>query len=107
MIYPKNSVLITGQARPIKEDVINNVFQTLSLGLVIDRDTDIIIDANITAVMDVTRNFIRDILIGKNFVTEFEDINNEIRDRFHGLIQKPLIVSLKDARNRYRMILLK
>ena len=107
MNYPKNTILITGQAKPIKEDVINTVFQTLSLGLVIDRDTNIIIDANVTAVMDVTRNFIIDILIGKNFITEFEDINNEIRERFFGLIQKPLIVSLKDAHNRYRMILLK
>jgi len=104
MIYAKNMIFITGQARPIKEDVINNVYQVLSLGLVIDKETNIIVDVDCTTVMDLTKNFIREILIGRNFIMDINDIEHEIRERFFGLIQKPLIVSLKDANNRYRMI---
>lgn len=104
MIYAKNMIFITGQARPIKDDVINNVYQVLSFGLVIDRNTDIIVDVDCTTVMDLTKNFIRDLLVGRNFVAEINDIEHDIRERFFGLIQKPLIVSLKDANNRYRMI---
>lgn len=104
MIYSKNMIFITGQARPIKDDVINNVYQVLSFGLVIDRNTDIIVDVDCTTVMDLTKNFIREILVGRNFVTDINYIELEIKERFFGLIQKPLIVSLKDANNRYRMI---
>ena len=104
MKYPKNTIFVTGTARPIKEDVINNVYQVLSLSLVIDKNTNIILDADATTILDITRNFLKEILIGKDFI---EDIEQELRDRFFALIQKPLIASLKDAHNKYRMIIAK
>jgi len=104
MKLSKNMIFITGQARPLKDDVINNVYQVLSLSLIIDRETNIIVDADCTTVMSLTSNFIKEIIIGRNIITDINDIEHEIRERFFGLIQKPLIVSLKDAYNRYRMI---
>ena len=105
--YPKNTIFVTGTARPIKEDVINNVYQVLSLSLVIDKNTNIILDADATTILDITRNFLKEILIGKDFIEDIKDIEQELRDRFFALIQKPLIASLKDAHNKYRMIIAK
>ncbi len=104
MSYSKNTVFVTGQARPIKDDVINNVYQVLTLSLIIDRESNIIIDADINTVLNITKKFIQEIILGKNIVSDIDSIESEIRERFFGLIQKPLIVSLKDACNRYNMI---
>ena len=54
--------------------------------------------------MDMTSDFIRGILIGHNLITEIYDIEQEIKSRFFGLVKKALIVAVKDAHNRYRMI---
>ncbi|MBQ9720972.1 MAG: DUF3870 domain-containing protein [Oscillospiraceae bacterium] len=101
--YNANTVFITGTAKPGNEDAIKNVYQVFSLSLIVDTRTDQIVDSSCTAVMNMTNNYIRSILIGRNLVTEVDEIANELRARFMALVQKTLIVSLRDAQNRYLM----
>lgn len=101
--YNVNAVFITGSAKPGSEDAIKNVYQTFSLSLIVDARTDQIVDSSCTAVMTMTNNFIRSLLIGKNLVAEADETVEEIRKRFMGLVQKTLIVALRDAQNRYLM----
>lgn len=101
--YNVNSVFITGTAKPSNEDAIKNVYQVFSLSLIVDTRTDQIVDSSCTAVMNMTNNFIRSMLIGRNLVTEINETVEEIRGRFMALVQKTLIVALRDAQNRYFM----
>ena len=100
MEYITNTVFVTGTGRPTKEDAITSVYQVLSLSLIVDSKTNIIVDASCNSVMDMTSDFIRGILIGHNLITEIYDIEQEIKSRFFGLVKKALIVAVKDAHNR-------
>lgn len=53
--------------------------------------------------LDETEEFIKDIICGY-IIYEVDEIIEEIRARFYGLVQKTLIVALKDVYNRYLMI---
>jgi len=103
MSYNVNTIFITGSAKPSNEDAIKNVYQVFSLSLIVDTRTDIIVDLCCTAVMSKTEDFIRDMLVGVNLVTEVNDAVKTIRRRFMALVQKTLIVALRDAQNRYFM----
>lgn len=104
MFYTNSTVFVTGQAKPSKEDAIAAVYQVFSLTLIIDTKTDCIVDLSCTSTLEETKDFVRSLLCGKNIITEIEEMIIEIKTRFFALIQKALIVALKDARNRYLMI---
>jgi len=99
--YSRTTVFITGVAKPAKDDPIANDYQVFFLSLVVDRETDIVIDATCNTARDMTKDFIRSLLVGRNLTDELEEMVADIRHRFFGLAQKPLIVALKDAYNRY------
>ena len=101
MPYSNNTVFVTGHAKPAKDDAINAVYQVFSLSLIIDRETDTIVDVACTMVMGKSEEFIHSILCGKNIVDDLEDLQREIRPRFLPLAQKPMAVALRVAQNRY------
>lgn len=102
MIYPKDSVFVTGIAKAGKDDGISSMFQNLSLVLIVDGNNRII-DAGCTMLMAETVNFIRQILIGHDLAGDLTEITEEIRSRFFALSQKALIAALYDAQNHYFM----
>ena len=104
MQYSDSVIFLTGQAKPGKEDAISTVFSVFSLCLFIDTKTDVIVDLACTTAMDETEAFIRTLLIGRSIVTELDIMIETLKKRFFALVQKTLIVALKDAQNRYLMI---
>lgn len=103
-IYTESIILITGKAKPSSEDAINAMYKTFSLCLYIDTDDDKIVDIACTTIMDETEEFIRQIMYGHNIVSDLDAIIETLHKRFYALVQKTLIVALKDAQNRYFMI---
>jgi len=101
--YGKNTIFVTGVAKPSKDDPIASVYEVIFLSLVIDRETDIIVDATCNTAREMTKDFICSLLIGRNIAEGTDAIVQEIRGRFFGLAQKAIIVALKDAHNRYLM----
>ena len=104
MNYLENTVFVTGQSKPSKDDVISSSYSVFSLCVIIDKETDRIVDIACNTIMDETEQFIRDMLCSRNIVTEVDKIIEVIQSRFFALIQKALIAALKDAQNRYLMI---
>ncbi|MHB1651793.1 MAG: DUF3870 domain-containing protein [Desulfitobacteriaceae bacterium] len=104
MDYAPYTIFITGQAKPSKEDVISVLYQLFFISLIVDSETDIIVDATCNTVRVMTRDFIRSLLVGRNLATGIDDMAQDIRNRFFGLVQKTLIVALKDAHNRYIIV---
>lgn len=102
--FADSTIFITGQAKPSSEDAINTMYHVFSLSLIVDKDTDIIISLACNTIMDETEDFIRGLLCGRNLVTELDLMIDIIKTRFYALIQRALIVALKDAYNRYLMI---
>lgn len=104
MQYSSSTIFVTGSARPGKDDAISSAYNTFFVSLIIDKETHIIVNATCNAVREMTQDFIKMLLVNRNLITELDLIVQDIQERFFGLVQKTLIVALKDAHNRYIMI---
>jgi hypothetical protein len=105
MIYDKSTVYILGTAKIGKTDPIAALYDIFFVGVIIDRNNDEIVDTTCNMVRDVTSDFIKSIFIGYNVIDEIDLILNEISERFHGMAQKAVIAAIKDARNKYMVLI--
>lgn len=101
MLYPKDAILIVGQAKPGREDAIFTVHGEFYISMVLGRETGEILDVSCNTILPTTENMVKDIFIGRNFNTDLPQLEAEIRSRYFALTQKPLIACMKDAYNRY------
>ena len=101
--YPPDSVFVTGVARVSKEDAINAMYGTFTLSLVVDVKTGTIINCSANMIMSDTIDFLRQIIEGKNLVTDTDLITDLLKKRFLSLSQKAVVAALKDAQNRFLM----
>ncbi|KYZ75938.1 hypothetical protein AXX12_05715 [Anaerosporomusa subterranea] len=101
MEYKKSTIFVTGVARPSKDDPVASQYDLFFLSLIVDKTNDMIISAACNTARPMTEDFICSLIVNRNIETDLESITSEIRARFFGLLQKALIVALKDAHNRY------
>ena len=95
----KNTILVVGQAKPSKEDAIYNLHGEFYISLIVERDTGKILELDCNTILEVTKQFVASMFVGKSLRTDVPLI--EIRERYFALTQKPLIACMKDACNRY------
>ena len=84
MIYDTNTLYVTGMSKSNNNnmDPITKMYNSISfLGLILDKDTDIIIDVTCNTISDITNDFIKrkTILVGKNLVKDVNNIILEIK----------------------------
>ena len=103
-MYDKNTILVVGQAKPSKEDAIYNLHGEFYISLVLDRETGKILDMDCNTILEVTKNFVATLLIGRSLRDDVQMLEKEIKERYFALTQKPLIACIKDAHNRYMMV---
>ncbi|SHJ16388.1 DUF3870 domain-containing protein [Lutispora thermophila] len=103
MIYPKNTIYITGTAKVAANDPISAIYDMFFVGIILEKDNGNIVDVTCNMVRDVTSDFIKSILVGYNLENDIEIIVEEIKERFLGIAQKAVIAAVKDARNKYLM----
>jgi|SRR5215469_12722579 len=102
--YGPSTILLTGVSKISKDDPISSSFEVFFVSLVVDRETGVIVDATCNTARDMTKEFIRSLLVRRNLETGIEEIVGEVRSRFFGLVQKSLLVALKDAHNRFLVL---
>lgn len=101
MSYKKSTVFITGTAKISKSDPVAALYDVFFVGLIIDRDSHKVVNFTCNMVREVTNEFIQSIVVDYDIVHEVDEMIDEIKDRFHGLAQKSVCASIKDARNKY------
>jgi hypothetical protein len=102
--YAPSTILVTGVSKISKDDPISSSYEVFFVSLVVDRETGVIIDSTCNTARDMTKDFIRSLLTRKNLETGIDEIVGEVRSRFFGLVQKSLLVALKDAHNRFLVL---
>jgi len=102
--YGPGTILLTGVAKISKDDPISSSYEVFFVSLVVDKETGVIVDCTCNTARDMTKEFIRSLLIQRNLETGIEDIVGEVQSRFFGLVQKSLLVALKDAHNRFLIL---
>ena len=101
-MYGKKSLYICGNSKCPANSALGSMYETFAVELVIDLETEEIIDASCILVTELGRNFVKSLLVGKNFSTEFNNILDDVEMYFHGVPQKALISALKVAHNKYK-----
>ena len=104
MKYSKNTVYVLGTAKLSKTDPILSTHDIFFIGLIIDSKTNIIVDSTSNTVKEKTSEFINSIVAGYDIVENIEELELEVKERYHGMVQKAIIAAVKDARNKYLII---
>lgn len=102
MIYCKDTVFVIGDAKSSQKNPITIRFNQFFIGLVIDRASGRIVDAECSATINLTARFVHSLLTGR--LINDPTIVDEIRQRYFGSSQKALIVAFGDAVKKYNQI---
>ncbi len=105
MQYGKGTILVVGQAKPSREDAIYSLHGEFYISLVLEKESGKILNVECNTILHVTSDFVAEMFIGKSLRTDLELLEGEIRSRYFAMTQKPLIACMKDAYNRYMMVL--
>ncbi len=95
------TVYIIGESRTNMDNAITVIYNSFYMAFEIEVETDKIVDIGCTHTIDITDRFITKIFMDRNFL-ESDNLENEIKRRYHGTSQKAVIVSYKDALKKYQ-----
>lgn len=100
---PRNENLhyFVGESNINQQSVSGQYFKRMAVGLLIDVETSIILDVNITMISEVAKGFVCAQMIGRNVLRE----NNEILcalSRYHSSTQKSIVAAYKQAVDSYQ-----
>ncbi len=98
----KDTLYLTGEARTNSDNAITKIYGVFYLAFEIEENGKIInMDSNAT--LELTRDFIRKIFVGKN-ITDEDLITKEILKRYNASSTKAIISAYKDALQRYKKL---
>ena len=78
-------------------NAITKVYGTFYIAFEIIPETEEIIEVDCSRTLELTKDFIRRLFIGKKFVTDAEQIEAEVKRRYYGSSTKAIIVAYRDA----------
>lgn len=93
---------ICGNSKCPDNSALGSLYQNFAVELIIDIYTEEIVDASCVLITDLGRNFVKSLLVGKNFNKDFNRLINDIELYYQAAPQKALISALKVALNRYK-----
>ncbi|MBP2242442.1 hypothetical protein J2Z40_003016 [Cytobacillus eiseniae] len=102
-MFQQGTVYVIGDSKTSSNNPIMQQYKAFFVGLVIDRETDKIIEADCSTTIDLTSRFVQSILVGKS-ILDVEQLIWEIEQRYFGSSQKALMVACKNAYIKYLQI---
>ncbi|MFE8698496.1 DUF3870 domain-containing protein [Cytobacillus sp. FJAT-53684] len=102
-MFQQGTVYIIGDSKTSSNNPIMQQFNAFFVGLVIDRETDKIIDAECSSTINLTTRFVQSLFVGKS-ILEVDRVSEEIEQRYFGSSQKALMVAFKNAHIKYLQI---
>ncbi|WP_066301834.1 DUF3870 domain-containing protein [Bacillus sp. FJAT-29937] len=103
-MFQQNTVYILGESKTSSNNPIMQKYNGFFIGLVINRETDQIVDAECSSTIALTSSFIQSLFVGKS-ILEVDHVLEEIEQRYFGSSQKALMVAFKNANIKYTQIM--
>lgn len=100
MTYHKDTIYIIGDAKSSQKNPITLRFNQFFIGVVVDRASGRIVDAECSATIALTAHFVCSLLTGR--LIDDPSIISDIEQRYFGSSQKALIVAFGDALKKYK-----
>ncbi len=97
------AIYLTGEAKAPTNNPITNTWGLFFVGLVVDPATHTIQDAECSATLALTRDFVRSLLVERS-ILDTDALLRMIDSRYHGSSQRALSASVRNAASKYREI---
>jgi len=99
-----NEIFVTGYAKLPKGITATELYKVIAVGLIIDKNTGAIVDADCSLVTRVAKEFFKELVLGKN-INDYEEIHNLFKEKYFGSAKKALISALKTCHEKYKQII--
>lgn len=99
----KRTIFLTGYAKLPEGITAWELYRIIALGILLDKETGEILDADCTLSTRVAHEFIRDLLVGEN-LNCLSDIEHKIIDQYFGSAKKALMTALRICYKNYKQI---
>lgn len=99
----EGKVFVSGYAKLPSGITASELYKIIVVGLVVDRETGLIIDGECSLVTGIAKRFFSDIVVNKN-LNNIEEIEQEFIDVYYGSAKKALISAMKTCYERYNQI---
>ena len=94
-------MIFTGKARLAEGVTSEKLYGILTVGLEINMDSEIIVDADCTLSTDVAKRFFKQIIVGYNVSKGLDPLMDAIKQRYHGDVAKALGAALRNGYREY------
>jgi hypothetical protein len=102
-MFENNTVYIIGDAKAPSNNPITQQYKAFFIGLVVNKESGTIVDADCSATIELTKTFIKSLFVGRS-ILDIDTVKKEIQTRYFGSSQKALIVAFKNASLKYQNI---
>ncbi len=100
----EETVYIIGESRTNLDNAITKVYGTFYIAFEIIPETEEIVDVDCSRTLELTKDFIRRLFLGKRIEIDSEQIEAEVKRRYFGSSTKAIIVAYRDALKRFQKI---
>jgi len=107
VIESKRKVVISGHAIAPQGTVLFETKKLITVALVIEWETGVVLNAEATFMTRLCNDFFKEIVIGKNFVEDYEQIKYQVQRDLHVDSKKALLKALSVANERYKSLWIK
>lgn len=97
----KEVVFVVGYGNLPANCVLKDDYSLIALSLLVDTRTNIILDAAVNTINELSMRFIRAQLVGRRLLEDNEQIIEDL-NRYQAPAQKSLVVAFKSTADRYR-----
>ena len=100
----RGTIYITGEARTTMDNAITKIYGVFYIALVVEKATGNILCFDCNATLDLTKDFISKIFVGKNILLDENNVIDEINKRYLASSCRAIIVSYRDALQKYKKL---
>lgn len=101
----EETIYLIGESRTNVDNAITKVYGSFYIAFEVEPSSGRIADADCSRTLDLTREFVRKIFVGKLLCKDSEIIEAEVKRRYYGSSVKAILVAYRDVIKRYTKLM--
>ncbi|WP_252312722.1 DUF3870 domain-containing protein [Sinobaca sp. H24] len=102
-MFDQDSIYIVGEAKSPSNNPITDQYKVFFIGFVVDERSGKILDADCSAILELTSRFVQHLFAGKA-ITAIDEVTADIERKYHGSSQKAIIAAFTNASKKYSQL---
>jgi len=99
----QNRILITGYAKLPQGITAKELYTTIAVVLVVEKQSGEIINADCTLATELSRSFVKELLTGCN-LNDIEAVESKFRTCYYGSARKAIISAIRNCAEKFKLI---